>query len=184
MKLILASALCLLGTLALGQNLPTNRLVSTDFRAGSRTIEQAVDRLTATNTIYTTAWAEYKAGQAVMLSPGFEAKSGSTFVAYIDNTFLSAKSETISEELVESLAAYPNPFENAITITYVLPKSTQVTLFISDEKGAIIARLVDGQEQEAGKHKIEWQGSLLQTGKYICILDANNKRIAANLLKK
>lgn len=184
MRKLLLAVMCLSNALIFGQSIPVNRIVDTDFKAGSRNVEQADDRLTATNKILTGAWAEYKAGQAIMLTSGFEVRPGATFLAHIDNTYLSINKEIASDELKESLTAYPNPFEELITITYVLPKSTQVTLFISDEKGGIITRLVDGLIQKPGQYQIEWRGNALQIGKYFCVLDANQKRLSAPLVKK
>jgi len=66
---------------------------------------------------------------------------------------------------------YPNPFNPSTTISYSLPKSSQVVLKIFDILGHEIASLVN-ERQEAGEYKIEWQAAGLQSGIYVCRLQA------------
>lgn len=182
MKAILVSALCLHGVLAMAQDAPESRLIKADFRAGSTHTEQAVRTLSANNKLETDSQVDYKAGQSVVLLPGFEAKAGSVFVAHVGEVSIIATVEGQPEPL--TIQAYPNPFEETTTISYTLSKSARVTLFISDVKGAVVGQLVDNQLQEAGRHDVEWRGGRLAAGTYMCILDADSQRVSNRLVQK
>ena len=54
---------------------------------------------------------------------------------------------------------YPNPFNPTTTIEYFVPEGRvgHVTLAIYDVRGALVRRLVDG-EQEGGRHVVKWDG--------------------------
>jgi endonuclease I len=55
-------------------------------------------------------------------------------------------------------AASPNPFNSRTTLVYDLPRPTRVTLRIYDAGGRVVRSLVSGIEQEAGRHRFEWDG--------------------------
>lgn len=71
-----ATKLVLVGTPSTVLNLTTN------YTTGS-TLQIASNTITATNKVISPAYAVYKAGKSITFSPGFEAKSGSLFVAEI-----------------------------------------------------------------------------------------------------
>jgi hypothetical protein len=52
---------------------------------------------------------------------------------------------------------FPNPFNPATTLRYVIPAPGQVTLAIYDARGSRVSTLVDA-EQEAGEHGAKWLG--------------------------
>ncbi len=60
---------------------------------------------------------------------------------------------------------YPNPFNPSTTISYHLPKSSQVELNIYNMYGQIIYKLVD-DFQEACRYTVEWSG-IDETGKKV-----------------
>ncbi len=60
---------------------------------------------------------------------------------------------------------FPNPFNGGTTIRYVLPAGTYVTMTVYSLLGAIVARLVDG-EQEAGYHEVRFNSTNLSSGVY------------------
>jgi len=61
---------------------------------------------------------------------------------------------------------YPNPFNPVTTISFQLPKSSNVTLVIYNIQGREVARLVDGYVG-AGYHSITWDASTAASGIYI-----------------
>jgi hypothetical protein len=69
---------------------------------------------------------------------------------------------------------YPNPFNPSTTISYQLPKASNVTLLIFNALGQRVATLVEGG-QKAGFHKVQWNASVpsgiyfyrLQAGQYM-----------------
>ena len=52
---------------------------------------------------------------------------------------------------------YPNPFNPATTISFVLPKAGQVRLTIYNVQGQIVRRLANGWKT-AGRYQIRWDG--------------------------
>ena len=60
---------------------------------------------------------------------------------------------------------YPNPFNATTTISYELPKASNVRIEIYDIGGRKVAILDEGK-QEAGKHSIQWNARSLSSGVY------------------
>jgi hypothetical protein len=52
---------------------------------------------------------------------------------------------------------HPNPFNPLTTISYSVPRETQVRLTVYDLSGRVVARLVDGVESP-GRHEVRWSG--------------------------
>jgi len=68
---------------------------------------------------------------------------------------------------------FPNPFNPATVIRYQLPAKTLATLKIFDVLGKEVAVLVN-EENEAGFHQVEFNGSGLASGVYLYILQAGS----------
>lgn len=60
---------------------------------------------------------------------------------------------------------YPNPFNPTTTISFIISQSQDVELKLFDVLGNEIAVLID-EYQQAGEHKIEFNGSILTSGIY------------------
>ena len=96
-------------------------VITQNVFGGESDLQEAENTITATNDIFSNGNAEYDAGVYVKMNPGFHAKAGSTFRAYIDgctpgspfagpNGSLSeVSSEGSAIELAKSLVLYPNP---------------------------------------------------------------------------
>ncbi|MCC6399059.1 MAG: T9SS type A sorting domain-containing protein [Bacteroidetes bacterium] len=66
---------------------------------------------------------------------------------------------------------YPNPFNPSTTIKYELPGSYMVRLSVYDVLGREVSVLVD-ERREAGIHEVQFEGSGLSSGVYLCRLTA------------
>ena len=66
---------------------------------------------------------------------------------------------------------FPNPFNPSTTITYELPKTSQVSLMVYDILGREVAVLVN-ERSEAGVHEVRFDGSNLASGVYFYRLQA------------
>jgi photosystem II stability/assembly factor-like uncharacterized protein len=98
-------------------------------------------------------------------------------------TFVEKDGTTLPAEYILE-ANYPNPFNPSTTISFSLPKSDFVSLKVFDLLGREISTLVEGR-LEAGKYKVNFNGTNLASGVYLFNLRSNsfNKTNKMNLLK-
>ncbi len=70
-------------------------------------------------------------------------------------------------------AAYPNPFNPAVTLSFEMPESAIATLVVYDAVGREVTRLVEGR-MEAGHHEVTFDASSLPSGVYFARFTAGN----------
>jgi len=68
---------------------------------------------------------------------------------------------------------YPNPFNPKTVVSCQLSVASRVRLVVYDMLGREVATLLDG-EKEAGTYRVEFDGSRLATGIYICRMTAGS----------
>ena len=68
---------------------------------------------------------------------------------------------------------YPNPFNPATVINYYLPAAGYVSLIVYDVLGREVSTLVN-ENQKAGKHAVNFNGSGIASGIYFYILKTDN----------
>jgi len=68
---------------------------------------------------------------------------------------------------------YPNPFNPLTTITYYIPKSSNVKIRVTDEVGRVVKTLVD-EFQNIGSYSAEFNGDGLASGTYYYTIKAGN----------
>jgi len=78
-----------------------------------------------------------------------------------------------------SMANYPNPFNPATTIRFVLVNSTDVSLSVYDINGRLVKSLIDGKRHAAGAHAVHWDGTnqsggQAASGVYLYRIDAGD----------
>lgn len=103
-----------------------NKTIVTEVLSGQTDNESVSNILIAKNIVNTTASVAYDAGESVILTPGFHAKNGSNFHAFIEgcNVTVSrtANSEnySFSDQILNNFTGevkiYPNPANNSFTI--------------------------------------------------------------------
>ena len=148
---------------------------------------------------------ELNAGVKVRLISGFHAKAGSNFSANITGytCFLGQGCSSKDEEhLVENSAnntsqepaagqndfnvklfnIFPNPFAGVATIEYSVDKdNTNVTIEILNMTGESVAKPIVNLNQNAGIHRVEFDGTRLAASAYFCKLqtadDVSTKRV-------
>ncbi len=81
---------------------------------------------------------------------------------------------------------FPNPFNPTTTISYSLPKMSNVSLIIYNALGQIVAKLVDDQIQQAGTYSFTWDGKnnngqTLSSGVYFYQLKTNDVTITRKM---
>jgi hypothetical protein len=120
-----------------------NLAVTTNVTSGTDK-KQAANTIIASNTFNSGTNGIYHAGTSVTLSPGFNAKSGSTFRAYVagcTNTFTQKKTSS-SEEIIitseypkNSLKLYPSPNTGIFTIDLGFDNKKEIAIVIYDIQG-------------------------------------------------
>ena len=79
-------------------------------------------------------------------------------------------------------ANYPSPFNNSTTLRFTLPRSTAITLTVSDLLGREVRRIIDGGAYEAGTHAVRFDAAGLAPGLYFSRLTADGKSVQQKLL--
>jgi len=102
-----------------------NLNITVDVTSNQTDIQDAENTITVLNTINNNATAEYDAGNTLILAPGFKAKPGANFKAYIDGCSSSApllSSINSKSKKTSVLKLYPNPTKN----TFFIESSKQI----------------------------------------------------------
>ncbi len=76
---------------------------------------------------------------------------------------------------------YPNPFNPATTISYILPSETDVKLTVFDMQGREVQVLVD-QRQNAGRYEVVFEASNLASGAYLYVLQTPSQTLSNHML--
>lgn len=130
-------------------------------------------------------WISYNPNQprslnwSVWASDGTDAvRSREQFYLTVQPLSLRNEDESLPTELTLG-PVYPNPFNDATTIRYTLPKADDVLLTIHDPSGRLVDTLVKGYFP-AGRHQAAWNGYnqvgvKVSSGLYICRLVAHER---------
>ncbi len=175
-------------------------LINEILTSGETVTYEATNSITAgpSFTVETNGDVTFAAGSKITLSPGFHAKEGSKFHAYIDEglggsapslptaiaTVAEVEAEVEEVQSQEDLIpteyalspAYPNPFNPYATIKYALKDDVRATLKVYDLLGREVRVLVN-EHQPAAYHSVVWDGRdrsgrPLPSGVYIARLHA------------
>jgi len=160
---------------------PDERHITNIYNDGDNVDLEAAETITASNIIYSGAMVDYDAGFQVGLKPGFNAKYGSIFKAFIDGCGGARltgedESDTETKETADTnplmLRNYPNPFNGQTIIEYELVNDSPVTLTITNITGKQIEVLSDHEMQTKGVHRITFNGHHYPAGVYYYTIQA------------
>ena len=91
----------------------------------------------------------------------------------------------ISEEYVlprlQLLEPYPNPFNPATTIPFIISEEQRITVDIIDIQGQIVDRLTD-DVLAPGHHAIRWDATGNASGVYFCLIRSGKVQFARKML--
>ncbi len=84
-------------------------------------------------------------------------------------------------------SAYPNPFDEHVTVQLTLPKQSQVRASVYDVTGRVAAVVLE-RAVDAGTMDIRWDGHLSSgeraaSGLYLIVVDADGKRLTQKVLR-
>lgn len=80
-----------------------------------------------------------------------------------------------------SVNIYPNPFYNSVTIEYELNQPEEVEIYIFDQKGNLIERIV--QNNQPGKQQYLWNVSSVPKGMYIVYIKTEQETAKRQIIK-
>lgn len=79
------------------------------------------------------------------------------------------------------ISASPNPFNPTTAISYQLPTTSNVKLKVYDLAGRMVSELVNSR-QTAGEHTVNFNGSTLASGVYLCQIIAGDYNATQKLV--
>jgi hypothetical protein len=94
---------------------------------------------------------------------------------------VSQKPVNTSPNQFELFQNFPNPFNPITTISYRLPKSSQVRISIYDVNGKMVETLIN-EIKPAGFHSIEWRADRVSSGIYFYRLEAAGCHLVKKLV--
>ncbi|RMG27682.1 MAG: T9SS C-terminal target domain-containing protein [Bacteroidetes bacterium] len=143
----------------------------------------------------------FKASRRVTLRPGFRARSGSKFRAYLENctplrtgreeatlagSEIAGSEHTVVSEVSSmqdfNIRSFPNPFKGSTTIAYTLPQTATVNVFVRNTLGQVVGKVVNGQQQAAGSYEYPFQAGQLAAGVYYLVLQAGEKQLVEKIV--
>ena len=95
------------------------------------------------------------------------------FVSADGNTIVSNEEELFGKDQFILSQNYPNPFNPSTTISFVLPKASEVSLKVYNMIGQEVASLINGR-LNSGVQAVQFDASNLASGMYIYRLQAGN----------
>lgn len=170
----MASCILVINASSRAQEVTRQRYITLTYAPNQAYIESAIETIEAVNSISPATNVEYRAGQAVTLKPGFEAKAGAIFTGHI---------EPVSDSQLQ-LTAFPNPYDQSTTVSFELPESGLVNLNMVDIQGQVVSQLLTNGQLTAGQHKMEWNGSKLPAGVYMLTLQIKQQKVTSRIIKK
>ncbi|GEM_PF-1521695 len=88
---------------------------------------------------------------------------------------IAAESKAILPESLQQLQNWPNPFNDATEISFILPRRARPELTVYNVQGKRVATLAAG-ERPAGCHRLIWQAAGMPSGAYFLVLEAGEER--------
>lgn len=151
--------------------------------SGTQVIE-VNNTITSTHAVATASDITYSAGLSITLNGGFDVPLGAAFNATLDGCstnktkvaapinghfeFVETDEElpwAVSALAGFELTSYPNPFQEATTLSFKLPEAAEVQITVFDVNGKEVAVLVNGH-QESGLHQVRFDASSLAGSLY------------------
>ncbi|MCC9138815.1 T9SS type A sorting domain-containing protein, partial [Pontibacter silvestris] len=90
--------------------------------------------------------------------------------------------ELFSEEEVNELTVYPNPFRDRAIVTFRLEQACEALLDVYDLQGRLVQRLFTGQVEAGKTYTFEFDGNNAANGMYISRLSYKGKTVSQKLL--
>lgn len=155
---------------------------------------QAQGILESAGTVSRDSAVVFRAGQKIVLHPGFIATSGSNFLAYIGlceapDTYQPQPVVEGREEAVESSHTpnvsriWPNPFHGMFTVEVNLREASDLSLYLQHIHGGQVRQLLAARDVEKGVYQYTIRQPNLAAGVYVVIVQAGAWREAHQIVR-
>ena len=179
-RIVYALMLSLGAKVAMGQaTTPISIELYRTISAGSPVMQTAVEYLTARNIVMAGGVAQYKAGRAITLQPGFTAQAGTVFEATIEAIMTHPEA---TDAL--TLTASPNPFSDKTLVRYRISVPTRVQHLLTDAAGNVVRQHANQEILSEGEHAVEVPADKLPAGVYFFRLKTDQGSRTIRLLKQ
>lgn len=152
---------------------------------------QVGNNLTSTQNLSSSANVDYKAGNLVIMKPGFISNTGSDFRAYIGTCtpnlndvlagetafydefpdYIPARKPALPAEV--DLRCMPNPFDSKTTIEYRLTDDAVVDFYVFDINGRLLQSISEG-DRPPGIHRFDFTPDNFPPGVYYLKMHSND----------
>jgi hypothetical protein len=134
----------------------------------------------------------FRASDGITLGEGFHARSGSEFTAYLETCTPLAKLSADQEEGIVAaqeeastteLNAFPNPFNNKLTVTITTTDEENYSVYLIDVFGKIVQSIAKNETYTEGTHLLNLKTEKLASGIYMLVAQSKSERIVKRLSK-
>jgi len=174
-----------------------DRNVSSNLMEGNEMNAQKT--LSTSGTVIITGNMTFKAGNAIILNPGFHAQAGSIFSAILQtcapstgtlqNEVDAGSSKRIigystqnTPEVNISLTVMPNPFRGETVIQYNLNQTAPILIQVMDVNGRVVKILENRTTKAAGINEVRFSGDGLDAGMYYVFLVTPTKVLSKKIV--
>jgi hypothetical protein len=136
--------------------------------------------------------ATYRAANHIKLEPGFHAKSGSQFHAFLDNCTAmnrissdQQEEEPVSAPMSEGveMIAFPNPFNQSLTVSLTLENEAKYGVYLMDMYGKTVKQIAGETLYGNGTHLLSVDVRDLAAGMYMLVAQGESNRIVKRLMR-
>ncbi|QNF32139.1 T9SS type A sorting domain-containing protein [Adhaeribacter swui] len=108
-------------------------------------------------------------------------------VAPTTSSIIAVREESAIEEPVAptelvQFTAFPNPFQNQVTVSFTLPETQSATLTVYDSQGYPVTTLFQAEAQANQTYQLEWQANKQEAGLYFLQLQTQAGQHTQKLL--
>ncbi|RDC64882.1 DNA helicase [Adhaeribacter pallidiroseus] len=107
-------------------------------------------------------------------------EKAAALIALSETTIDSSASVVL--KLEQNLTAYPNPFQEKVTISFTLPETQAVTVRVLDSQGREIKTLFQQEAKANQTYQVEWQAGKQATGMYLLQLQTPTQQKTQKIL--
>ena len=137
-----------------------------------------------------------KAGESILLKPGFHAKSGSDLHAYIEvcvgaspfveedptKDQLRLRPPTSANEGTLSLKVSPNPFMHQTKLDFKLSQEEVISIRVFDQSGRMVKQVLSPQKRAAGNHEVILTNENLYGGMFFVMLQTSKELLVKKVI--